>query len=254
MIPDARFQEDWERAVEKGRTQVLIIECGLLEIAQRQSLHDPQRVWPLMQAPTLAHLREHGPALLDLGGEPFEALQARLDELPRQALIGWMSATLPAAQLASHLGDALACEDDAGNALLIRSYAGEVLPLLHPRTDQPWHPWLFGPLACCWLYDGERWQRLHGLALDDLPAYQPLRLDPPLLAALGGDSTEQRLLSVLEAQLPELLPQCCPGERLEAVRTVVNQARERKVEGEELFRFVLQQLRKALPAAPKGQA
>lgn len=144
-------QQDWVNATAKGLSLTAIVEQALLSAPQRNALGELEGArWPLMYQAELAQLRNDGPLLLDMTGQPFERLVA-IHELFGSNLAGWLSSTLPANRLATHLGDALVCQDANDAVLLIRSYSAEVLPLLHQQVGQPWHQWLFGPLDTWWV-------------------------------------------------------------------------------------------------------
>jgi len=166
-------KQDWTRACTEGHTLAAIIEQATLTPEQRNALVEHESVhWPLMQQAEVAHLRNDGPLLLDMTGQPFESLVALHNRLDT-SLIGWLNSQLPARQLASHLGDALACLDGNDALLLIRSYAPPALPLLHQQSDQPWHHWLFGPVEAWWSRTEQGWQRFTGLARCENPEYHP---------------------------------------------------------------------------------
>ncbi|MCU1718608.1 DUF4123 domain-containing protein [Pseudomonas sp. 5P_3.1_Bac2] len=219
-------QADWSNAVEEGHTLAMVIELGMLPEASRLQLFTEQSVSPLLQQPEVADLRHTGPALVDLSGQSYRnylALRERLDPVAQH---GWLSSRINIIELQQHLGDALACRDLDGEPLLIRSYAHNVLPVLHARTDLAWHSWLFGPVVAWWVPTAQGWQRLQGLALNKEVDYQPIELDQSLAKELSVDPHAQALLAELESQAPDALVNGCYSERLTQVSEALAQARQ----------------------------
>lgn len=222
-------KQDWTRACTEGHTLAAIIEQATLTPEQRNALAEHECVhWPLMQQAEIAHLRNDGPLLLDMTGQPFESLVALHNRLDT-SLIGWLNSQLPARQLASHLGDALACLDGNDALLLIRSYAPPALPLLHQQSDQPWHHWLFGPVEAWWSRTEQGWQRFTGLTRCENPEYHPIRLDEALMRSLQHDAQAERLLQQVGKAAPESFASDCHGERLQQVQQLLAVAREQKL-------------------------
>lgn len=223
-------EPDWTRACAEGRTLALIIEQALLSSDQRNGLVEVEsNHWPLMSQPEVAHLRDVGPLLLDMTGRPFDDLVA-LYSLLDVGLLGWMSSPVSAQQLANHLSDALACVDANGTSLLIRSYAPPALPLLHQRSDQPWHRWLFGPVETWWTRTEQGWQRFAGLAQREIAEYHPIRLDDALMRDLQHDARAEQLLQQVVNIAPESFASDCHGERLKQVQRLLDVAEEQKLE------------------------
>jgi len=222
-------EQDWTRACAEGHTLVGIIEQATLIPEQRNALaeHESAR-WPLMRQAEVAHLRNDGPLLLDMSGQSFESL-ATIRSLLDTSLTGWVSSQLLARQLASHLGDALACLDANDAVLLIRSYVPPALPLLHQQSDQPWHHWLFGPVDAWWSRTEQGWQRFAGLAQCQIPEYHPIRLDEALMRSLQHDAQAERLLQQVGKVAPESFASDCHGERLQQVQRLLAVAREQKL-------------------------
>jgi hypothetical protein len=219
-------QADWSQALEEGHALAMVIELGLLPETSRFQLFAEQAVFPLLHQPEVADLRHTGPALVDLSGQSYSNYLALREQLNPAALHGWLSSRINITELQQHFGDALACRDLDGEPLLIRSYAHNVLPILHARSELAWHSWLFGPVVGWWLPAAPDWQRLQGLALSTLPAYEPIELDQPLAQALSVDPHAQALLAELESQAPEVLACECYGERLNQVTQALAQARQ----------------------------
>lgn len=223
-------EQDWTRAYAEGYTLVLIIEQALLDSDQRKALaeHEGKR-WPLMSQPEVAHLCDIGPLLLDMSGRPFEDLVS-LHDLLDVSLLGWLGSPVPAQHLANHLGDALACQDANGASLLIRSYTSPALPLLHQRSDQPWHRWLFGPVDTWWARTDPSWQRFAGLSQREIAEYHPIRLDEALMRDLQHDARAEQLLQQVGHIAPESFSSDCHGERLKHVQRLLEVAEEQKLE------------------------
>lgn len=219
-------RSDWEAALAAGHTVAMVVELGLLSSDLRLALFTEHLVLPLLQQPEVAHLSTEGPALIELSGQPF-ANYTQLDErLAKGARHGWLSSQLDIRELQNHLSDALACRNIDGDTLLIRSYAHTVLPILHARQEQPWHTWLFAPVVHWWLPTRQGWQRLQGLAQSNVPPYQPIELDQPLVDALGVDPHAQALVAELQASAPDVFISECHTERLDQASQAFSQARE----------------------------
>ncbi|MCB2253910.1 DUF4123 domain-containing protein [Pseudomonas chlororaphis] len=236
-------EQDWTQARTKGLRLMAIIEQAPLSMEQRQALANLQGArWPLMYQAELAQLRSDGPLLLDLSEQPFEQLLA-IDELFASNLAGWLSTTLPADRLATHLGDALVCQDANDAVLLIRSYSAEVLPLLYQQSAQPWQRWLFGPLGTWWVKGEKHWQRLTGPALGDVPEYHPIRLDEPMMHSLQHDAQAEQLLAQTEHVAPQAFASDCHGERLQQIQDLLGTARAQGLQHpEDQSTFVLHSL------------
>ncbi|WJV26524.1 MULTISPECIES: DUF4123 domain-containing protein [Pseudomonas] len=226
-------QQDWVNAAAKGFSLAAIVEQALLNAQQRDALVELEGArWPLMYQPELAQLRNDGPLLLDMTGQAFEQLVA-IHELFGSNLAGWLSSTLPANRLATHLGDALVCQDANDAVLLIRSYSAEVLPLLHQQNYQPWHQWLFGPLDTWWVKAEKDWQRFAGPAHSEVPEYHPIRLDEPMMHSLQHDAHAEQLLVQTENVAPEAFASDCHGERLQQVQDLLQIARAQGLDQQE---------------------
>jgi hypothetical protein len=219
-------RNDWEAALAANQTLVMVVELGLLSLDARQSLFTEHVVWPLLLQPGVTHLTNEGPALIELSGQPFIKHIQLSERFARSAQHGWLSSRLDIIELQKHLGDALACRNIDGDILLIRSYAQNVLPILHARQEQLWHTWLFGPIVQWWLPTTQGWQRLQGLAQGGVPPYHPIELDQPLVEALGIDPHAQALVTELQANAPEIFVTECHGERLNQAGQALSQARE----------------------------
>ncbi|OLF54200.1 DUF4123 domain-containing protein [Pseudomonas chlororaphis] len=223
-------EQDWIDAGARDLHMAVIVEQALLAPEQRTALLELEGTrWPLMYQAELAELRQDGPLLLDMSGQPFERLMA-IGERLGASLAGWLSSTLPANRLATHLGDALVCQDANGAVLLIRSYSAEVVPLLHQQTEQPWQRWLFGPLDAWWVNDAGTWQRFAGPAHSEVPDYQPIRLDEPMMHSLQHDAQAEQLLAQTENIAPEAFASDCHGERLQQVQALLETARTQGLE------------------------
>lgn len=148
-----------------------------------------------------------------MSGQPFDDLVA-LHSLIDVGLLGWLSSTVPAHQLADHLSDASACLVANEASLLLRSYAPPTLPLLHQRSDQPWHRWLFGPVEAWWARTEHGWQRFAGLEQREISEYHPIHLDEALMRHLQHDARAEQLLQQVGHIAPESFSSDCHGERL----------------------------------------
>ena len=219
-------RNDWEAALAAEQTLVMVVELGLLSDESRLRLFTEHTVWPLLLQPGVTHLGNEGPALIELNGQPYANYIQLHEQLTRSARHGWLSSRLDIIELQKHLGDALACRNIDGETLLIRSYAHNVLPILHARHEQPWHTWLFGPIVQWWLPTSQGWQPLQGLAQSEVPPYHPIELDQPLVDALGIDPHAQALVTELQANAPEIFVSECQGERLNQAGQALSQARE----------------------------
>lgn len=217
---------DWQAAVAAGHTLAMVVELGMLPSELRQALSKEHAFFPLLLQPEVSHLNAEGPALIELSAQPLAAYTQLSERLPREAQHGWLSCRLGILELQKHLADALACRNIDGETLLIRSYAHNVLPILHRRQEQPWHTWLFGPVVNWWLPTSQGWQRVEGLGRNDLPPYHPIELDQPLVDALGVDPHAQALVAELQANAPEVFTSECHGERLNQASQALAQARK----------------------------
>jgi hypothetical protein len=239
----AHGAQDWTQARAEGHTLALIIEQAPLTAEQRNALaeHEGNR-WSLMWQPEVIHLCNEGPLLLDMTDRPFEHLAVIRNWLDAN-LIGWLSSPLPAHQLASHLGDALACLDANDALLLLRSYGAPALPPLHEQRKQPWHHWLFGPVDAWWSRTEQGWQRFAGLAQREIPEYHPIRLDAALMRGLQHDAQAEQLLQQVGKVAPESFASDCHGERLQQVQRLLAVARDQKlVQPDDQAFFVLYSL------------
>lgn len=225
MSPHDMASNDWEAALKVGHTLAMVVELGLLTLEQRQLLYTEHAIWPLLEQPEVEHLRIEGPALIELSSHPFSTAALLNEYLAECAQQGLLSSPLRIIDLRQHLSDALACRNINGEPLLIRSYAHNVLPLLHARHDQPWHAWLFGPIVYWWLPSRQGWQRLEGLAQNTIPAYHPIELDQRLVDELGVDPHAQALVAELQSEAPEVFSSDCHGERLNQAGQALSQAR-----------------------------
>ncbi len=226
MTEQNAARTDWDAALAAEQTLVMVVELGLLSDKSRFGLFTEHAVWPLLLQPGVTHLSNEGPALIELSGQPFAKHVQLREQLTRSAQHGWLSSRLDILELQKHLGDALACRNIDGDTLLIRSYAHNVLPILHARQEQPWHTWLFGPIVQWWLPTLQGWQPLQGLAQSEVPPYHPIELDQPLVDALGIDPHAQALVAELQANAPEVFVSECHGERLNQASQALSQARE----------------------------
>jgi len=226
MTEQNAARTDWDAALAAEQTLVMVVELGLLSDKSRFGLFTEHAVWPLLLQPGVTHLSNEGPALIELSGQPFAKHVQLREQLTRSAQHGWLSSRLDILELQKHLGDALACRNIDGDTLLIRSYAHNVLPILHARQEQPWHTWLFGPIVQWWLPTSQGWQPLQGLAQSEVPPYHPIELDQPLVDALGIDPHAQALVAELQANAPEVFVSECHGERLNQASQALSQARE----------------------------
>lgn len=225
MTRHDQARNDWEAAQRVGHTLTMVVDLGLLTPEQRQRLLTEHPVWPLLEQPEVAHLRTEGPALIELGRQPY-AVQIQLNEqLERKAQHGWLSSPLNIADLRQHLSDALVCRDISGEPLLIRSYAHNVLSQLHARHDRPWHAWLFGPIVHWWLPIRQDWQRLEGLAQSTPPTYHAIELDQRIVDDLSVDPHAQALVAELQNEAAEVFTSDCHGERLNQAGQALSQAR-----------------------------
>lgn len=226
MSPHDLARNDWEAALAAGHTLAMIVELGLLTSEQRQRLFTEHPIWPLLEQPEVEHLRTEGPVLIELSSTPFTTATQLNEQFVKSAQHGWLSSPLKIIDLRQHIGDALACRNINGEPLLIRSYAHNVLPVLHARHDQPWHAWLFGPIVHWWLFTRQGWQRLEGLAQNGTPAYHPIELDQRLVDKLGVDPHAQALVAELQNHAPEVFTSDCHGERLNQAGQALSQARQ----------------------------
>lgn len=226
MTEQNAARTDWDAALAADQTLVMVVELGLLSSECRLGLFTEHAVWPLLLQLGVTHLSNDGPALIELSGQPFTTHIQLREQLTRSAQHGWLSSRLGILELQKHLGDALACRNIDGDTLLIRSYAHNVLPILHARQEQPWHTWLFGPIVQWWLPTSQGWQPVQGLAQSEVPPYHPIELDQPLVDALRLDPHAQALVAELQANAPEVFVSECHGERLNQAGQALSQARE----------------------------
>lgn len=226
MTEQNAARSDWEAALAADQTLVMVLEPGLLSDESRLDLFSAHGVWPLLLQPGVTHLSNEGPVLIELSGQPYATSIQLQEQLTRNAQHGWLSSRLGIVELQQHLGDALACRNIDGEILLIRSYAHNVVPVLHKRQEQPWHTWLFGPIVHWWLPTTQGWQRLQGLAQSSVPPYHPVELDQPLVDALGIDPHAQALVEELQASAPEVFASECHGEWLSQASQALSQARD----------------------------
>ncbi len=216
---------DWQAAIAAGHSLAMIVELGMLPSEIRQALSTEHAFFPLLVQPEVSHLNAEGPALIELSGQPYSKYAQLIEHLGNEAQHGWLGCRLDILELQKHLADALACRNTDGETLLIRSYAHNVLPILHTRQEQPWHTWLFGPIVNWWLPSSQGWQRVEGLALNDVPPYHPIELDQPLVDALGVDPHAQALVAELQVNAPEVFVSECHGDRLHQAGQALSQAR-----------------------------
>lgn len=216
----------WNQAPEQGLHRFAVVELGLAPDPARLLRSElPHR--PLMHQGEFAHLRNHGPWLFECSALDFDTFLNLPDLAGSPALMGWLRSACPLGTLAEHLGDALLAEDETGSVYLLRSYTPATLPLLHARTDAPWQPWLFGPLADWWLPDANGgWRALAGLGLAQPGDYRPIRLDNDLWHALDPDPQAHGLTAELERTAPELFASDCHGDRLAQVREAFDAGRQ----------------------------
>jgi hypothetical protein len=242
-------EADWETAIQAGLTLGLILEQGLLSHEQKlASEGNSQPAYPLMYQAEVNHLRDIGPLLLDMSGQPFTQLMAIQDALGSENLCGWLSSSMSAQALAHHLGDALACLDINDSILMIRSYSPEVLPLLHAQTEEPWHQWLFGPVHNWWVINQQGWQHLAGIGVsDEVNEYHPIKLNQAMVNALQHDSLAVQLVEQVAQLAPEVFPSDCYGERLQHVTDLLKAARECELNTEDQSTFVLHSLLERRP-------
>ncbi|MGE8358761.1 DUF4123 domain-containing protein [Pseudomonas sp.] len=222
-----KSEQAWHDAKQANQHCHAIIEMGLLSEPARlrllQSIHPKKS---LMQQAEFANLRDYGPWLLDLTSLEFADMLALENWSDSPALMGWIRSQHSIEKMAEHLTDALLAEDKTSQVYLLRSYAPEVLPLLHARADSPWHNWLFGPINEWWLRAPEKdWQCLPGGEQTDLPPYHPIKIDDDLWQALELDPLAYSLTAELEKSAEEVFDSTCHGERLLQVRQALDSAR-----------------------------
>lgn len=241
----AKTAQAWSEAKQAHQHCHAIIEMGLLSEQARlsllQSIH-PKK--PLMLQDEFANLRDHGPWLLDLTHLEFADLVA-LEELHNSsALMGWIRTQCSVEKMAEHLADALVAQDNTDRVYLMRSYAPEILPMLHTREDSPWHDWLFGPLNEWWLQaPKQNWQCLPGYGHTSPAPYQPIRIDDELWQMLALDPLVYSLTNELEKSAVEVFDSTCHGERLAQVKKALDNARaEGLKQSEDLSLFASLQL------------
>ncbi|SDZ68325.1 DUF4123 domain-containing protein [Pseudomonas sp. NFIX28] len=222
----------WAQAQSNAQPRYAIVETGLLSDESRMRfLKSDFSRYPIMRQNEFAELREYGPWLVDVSPLTFDEFSTHKLFSDRQALMGWISSDCPGDQLNEHLSDALLAKNEVEEVLLIRSYAPEVLPLLHARPDLPWHPWLFGPLKEWWLpTDDNDWQRFQGGSNKQLSEYHPITLDAQLWQALELDPLAYNLVTELERSAPEVFTSSCHGDRLTQVEKAIDTARKEGLE------------------------
>ncbi|MDI3353168.1 DUF4123 domain-containing protein [Pseudomonas sp. UYIF39] len=225
----------WSEARQSNQSCFAIVEVGLLPDQKRlQLLQSDFTRRPLMLQPEFAELRNHGPWLLDVSHLDFEAFLAHEYFTGCEAVTGWIRTHCPPDKLATHLSDALLAKNDAGEVLLIRSYAPEVLPLLYARNDMPWHPWLFGPMHEWWLpTTNVDWQCLKGSGFEQPTDYQPITLDADLWKAMEVDPLAYSLTTELEKSAPEVFTSTCHDDRLTQVKQALATGRDEGFEESE---------------------
>ncbi|WP_445178468.1 DUF4123 domain-containing protein [Pseudomonas sp. McL0111] len=226
MMSDAA--RAWIEAQKKTQSLFAIVETGLLsEPARQQFLQsDPSRR-PLMLQPEFAELRNYGPWLVDVSHMTLEAFLAHEYFTGCTAMTSWIRTDCPAEKLAAHLSDALLAKNEAGEVLMIRSYAPEVLPMLYARADLSWHAWLFGPLEEWWIPSADaKWQCFKGLNLAQPGKYQPIFLDAKLWTAMEIDPLPYSLTTELEKEAPEVFTSTCHGDRLNQVKVALEAGRD----------------------------
>lgn len=217
----------WEPGHAMTPSHYAIVEQPSITEEERrywQGHHLPRM--PLMSQPEFAHLRDEGPWLVALGEQPESALATLRHDLGRHSVQGWISSPLSQAGLARHLSDALLAQDQDGMTFLLRSYAPNVLAVLHQRRDCAWHGWLFGPITEWLVEDRDGRSHSHaGGGLGSSPEYVPITLDAPLTEALAVDQQALALLTELQRAAPEVFTTTCHGERLAQVAQALAEAR-----------------------------
>ncbi|POA37161.1 DUF4123 domain-containing protein [Pseudomonas sp. GW456-12-1-14-TSB6] len=217
----------WVEAHKNAQSRFAIVEAGLLSEPARQQFlkSDPSRR-PLMLQSEFAELRNYGPWLVDVSDMEFEAFLAHEYFTGCTAMAIWIRTDCPADKLAAHLSDALLAKNEAGEVLMIRSYAPEVLPMLHARDDLSWHAWLFGPLQEWWVPTADdEWQCFKGLNLEQPGKYQPIFLDARLWKDMEVDPLPYNLTTELEKDAPEVFTSSCHGDRLNQVKQALDAGR-----------------------------
>lgn len=217
----------WSEAQKNSQSIFAIVETGLLsEPARLQFLQsDPSRR-PLMLQPEFAELRNYGPWLVDVSNIQFDAFVEHEYFKGCTAIAGWIRTDCPADKLATHLSDALLATNDTKEVFMIRSYAPEVLPMLHAREDLPWHAWLFGPIQEWWMPAADDdWKCFKGLNLDRPGKYQPIYLDSKLWTDMEVDPLPYSLTTELEKEAPEVFASSCHGDRLNQVKQALDAGR-----------------------------
>lgn len=218
----------WSEAQKNAQSLFAIVEIGLLaEPARLQFLNaDPSRR-PLMVQPEFAELRNYGPWLVDVSHMEFEAFLAHEYFTGCTAMASWIRTECSADKLAAHLSDALLAKNEAGEVLMIRSCAPEVLPMLYARDDLSWHAWLFSPLQEWWVpAEEDQWECLKGLNLEQPGKYDPIFLDGKLWTDMEIDPLPYSLTTELEKEAPEVFSSICHGARLKQVKEALDAGRE----------------------------
>lgn len=218
----------WEAAKHNSQSRFAIVETGLLSEPSRQEFlkSNPSRR-PLMLQPEFAELRNYGPWLVDVSNMEFEAFLAHEYFTGCTGMVGWIRTDCPAEKLAAHLSDALLAKNEAGEVLMIRSYAPEVLPMLYTREDLPWHAWLFGPIQDWWVpTDQDQWECLSGLNLGKPGKYDPIVLDAKLWTEMEIDPLPYTLTTELEKEAPEVFTSTCHSARLKQVKEALDAGRD----------------------------
>lgn len=209
-------------------------ESGFVIIEQLAPFHASEAYWTgnvlprlsLMQCPTLAHLAQEGPWLIATERDLQETVAELEEQLGPQAVMGWLSSNLSHAILAKHLGRALVAQTTEGRRVLLRSYAPQVIPVLHARTDCQWRDYLFGPINNWWVRRGSEVKEYPGRGLSAVPEhFKPIVLDDDLLARLGSDQQALALLEELEKVAPQIFEMSCHGERLKQVERALSLGR-----------------------------
>ncbi|WP_421682946.1 DUF4123 domain-containing protein [Stutzerimonas urumqiensis] len=209
----------------------IVERSSLNEEAQHHWHSSPLPRMSLMSQPEFDSLRDEGPWLVALGEPPESGYATLRDNLGSQAVLGRLSSPLSLPDLASHLSDALICQDKQGATYLLRSYVPHVLAVLHQRKDCPWHGWLFGPIIE-WSAEGTD-GRIHthaGHGLSTVPEYVPITLDASLTAMLAIDQQALALLNELKRAAPDVFQTNCHGERLMQVAQALTTARTTELE------------------------
>ena len=228
-------EDAWAEANSLGQTLIAVLELGNMSVGNRQAfVASTANKMPLMRQAEFYALQGHGPWLVDMSHQTYLKLVELQTAYEPSALQGWIRSHLPFVAVAEHLSDALLAEDNRGTTYLLRSYAAEVLPILHKRTDTRWHPWLFGPVIDWWITNKQQTRRqLPGLAHKNALEYQPIQLDEALKEALGVDVLALDLTAELELEVPEAFKTDCHKERLTQVQDALAAARREGLQKQE---------------------